>query len=234
MNNLYEYGGSCDVIIRCNGERTIGGKTYKAGEPYTILENVFCSLQYKNTLSDTSAKNNILATRIGMPDYVNISNVSLKDKITHLIAEQIPSQKIGHFCYCEAQNGIIWLPEKPLANNIYVYHQGNLITGWTLEEECLMGQDTFVDFEEYLIVYNTEAKNPCFDFTTPVYGYFSLEIIGKGNNDKISDQIYINIPAVSLMSVPIFDLVNGNILNVPLQFQCIHQNQQKPYFNVGE
>ena len=54
-NNLYEFGGSCDVIIRCNTDRVIGGTNYKANEPYTILKDVYCSLQYRNTLSASIA-----------------------------------------------------------------------------------------------------------------------------------------------------------------------------------
>ena len=77
------------------------------------------------------------------------------------------------------------------------------------------------------------SQKSCYDFTTPHYGYFTLEIIGKGNQDKISNQVYIKLPAVSLMSTPVFDLVNGNLLHAPLQFQCVHQNQQKSYFNIG-
>lgn len=232
MNNLYEFGGSCDVIIRCNSERTIGGKVYQANEPYTILENVYCSLQYKNITSDIGTKNNVIATRDGLPDFVNITNVTLTDKINCLIAEKIQPQTIGCVYYGEAYDNVIYLPEIPIVKSIFIYYKNNKIENYTVEQDKILGE--FVDGEEYLIFYEKISQHACFDFSTPHYGYFTLEIIGKGNQDKISDQVYIKLPAVSLMSVPVFDLVNGSVLNMPMQFQIIHQNQQKPYFNVGE
>ena len=232
MNNLYEFGGSCNVIIRCNSERTIGGKTYLANEPYTILENVYCSLQYKNTISEGGAKNNVLATRVGLPDFVNITNVVLNDKINCLIAEKISPQTIGHIYYCEAQDNTIWLPEAPIKDSVFVYYKNNKVNDFVIEEDKIIGD--FVDDEGYLVFYDIKSQYACFDFTTPHYGYFTLEIIGRGNQDKISDQVYIKLPAVSLMSVPVFDLINGTLLHAPLQFKCIHQNQQKPYFNIGD
>ena len=232
MNNLYEYGGLCDVIIRCNSDRTIGGKLYRANEPYTILEDVYCSLQYKNSSSDVAAKNNVMATREGLPNIVNITNVTLTEKVTCLIAEQIPPQNVGRIYNCEAQNNTIYLPEKAVENTVFIYYKNQRIEDFTLDGDKIIGN--FVDYQPYLVFYDAQSAGSCYDFTTPHYGYFTLEIIGRGNTDKVSNTIYIKIAAASLMSVPVFDLVNGNILHAPLQFQCIHQNQQKSYFNIGD
>ena len=231
MNNLYEFGGSCDVIIRCKSERYIGGRHYKENEPYTLLQDVMISLQYKNITSGDSAKNNIIATRQGLPDNVSITNVSLTDKIACLIAEKVQSQKIGK-TYCGiAENNTIYLPEIPLNDSVFIYNRNQRLDKFTIDKDKIIGD--FVDSESYLIFYDIMSDSSCFDFNTPHYGYFTLEIIGKGNKDKVSKDIYIKLPAVSLMSVPIFDLVDGNILHAPLQFQIIHQNQPKPYFNIG-
>ena len=231
MNDLYEFGGSCNVIIRCNSERKIGGVTYSANEPYTILENVFVNLGYKNITSQGNAKNNIVATRQGLPDTIDISNVVLTDKVSCLIAEKISSQTIGKYYYGTAEDGVIYLPEHPVDEQIFIYHRNSRLKDFVVQNDTVVGD--FIDQEQYLIFYNTIATNSCFDFETPHYGYFSLEIIGVGNTDKVSKEVYIRIPAASLMSVPIFDLVNGNILHAPLQFQIIHQNQNKAYFNIG-
>ena len=230
MNNLYEFGGTCDVVIRCKTARTIGGKTYQANEPYTILHDVYCNMQYKNIVSDGSAKNNIIYTRTGAPEIISFSGVTLTEKINDLIARRINSQLIGKTHTSMAQNGTLYLPETPVVDSIFVYHNNQSFTDFTVENDKLIG--AFESDTEYLIFYDVQSEYSCFDFTTPQYGYFILDIVGKGNKDKTSNDIYIRIPAASLMSVPVFDLVNGDILYAPMQFKCIDQHH-KPYFNVG-
>lgn len=230
MNNLYEFGGTCDVVIRCKTARTIGGKTYQANEPYTILNDVYCNIQYKNIVSDANAKNSVLYTRIGAPEVISFSGVTLTDKINDLIAERIENKPIGKIHTSIAQNNIIYLPESPIAGSVFIYANNQPFVDFVIEEHKIFGD--FAEGQEYLIFYDVETNNACFDFTTPQHGYFVLDIIGKGNTDKASNDIYIRIPAATIMSVPVFDLVNGDILHAPMQFKCIDQHH-KPYFNVG-
>lgn len=232
MNNLYEFGGLCDIIIRCASERRIGDKTYAANEPYTILEDVYCSLRYGIMASEANAKNNVIASRVGLPDYVDIRGITLTHKINNLIATQIEKNTISKIYHCAAENGIIWLPESNIVpESIFVYHHNERIVDFTLVGEQIQGA---LEDGEYLVFYEVLADNMCYDLTTPQYGYFALDIIGKGNTDKSSKNINIKIPAASLMSTPVFEFINGNILYAPLQFKIIHTNQKKPYFNVGD
>jgi hypothetical protein len=230
MNNLYEYGGSCDVIIRCNSERKIGNKTYKEGEPYTILKNVFCNLTYKNNTSEGFAKTNVLAAREGKPDIVNITNIVLNEKICDLIATR---QNTGIFLIhadCIADGNKLYLPETPDSSTVFVYDKNLNLIDCTVQEDTIVG--VFEEGEAYLVFYNKIIES-AFDFTTPHYGYFSLEIFGHGNINKGTGNIYMKFPAVSLMSVPVFNMVNGTILSAPLQFECIYKSQTDPYFGIG-
>lgn len=231
MNNLYEFGGSCDVVIRCNTRRKIGNSTYEINEPYTILRDVFVNINYSNITSESSARNNILAAKQGLPDSVLISNITLTDKVNCLIAEKISPKTIGKYYTATAENKTIYLPEIPVNNNIYVYNKNEPIRAFTRDGEKLVGD--FIDYETYLIFYEILSEKDCFNFDTPSHGYFCLEIYGKGNTDKVSEDVYIKIPAVSLMSVPVFDMVNGDILHAPMQFKIIHLNQEKSYYNIG-
>lgn len=233
MNNLYEFGGACDVIIRCNNERIIGGKTYKANEPYTILKDVFVSLGYKNITSDSGAKKNVIAHREGLPDIININGITLTTKVCDLIAERTREVRyINKVCECIADNGKIYLPETPADKTLFIYKNNELFTTFIIENDILKGE--FIEGQSYLIFYSVLSDNICFNFNVPSYGYFSLDIIGKGNVDKITQNVYLNFPAVSLISVPVFDLVNGTILNAPLQFECIHRGQKEAFFAVGD
>lgn len=232
MNNLYEYGDLCNVIIRCNSERKIGDTVYQANEPYTILEDVIVNLYYKTITSDASAKPNVIATREGLPDYISISNIALTDKLMCLLAEKQSHKPLSNFCHCEAWNGEIFLPHNNITN-VYIYdNEHNRVEGFTIQEDRLIG--SFIDGASYLVFYNYNSTNQCFTFDTPHYGYFTLEIFGKGNQDKKSTALYIKIPAASLMSVPVFDFVSGDILHAPLQWQIIHRGQEQSYFHIGE
>lgn len=233
MNNLYEFGSVCDVVIRCNSVRTIGNKTYAANEPYTMLKDVYCSLGYRSNNSSAEAKQNIGASRDGIIDSITISNIELTEKLCNLIAikKQEKTTK-GIYYLGVAEDGKIFLPSTPCDDNIFVYdEESNKIENVIYQDGCLIG--AFNNYQNYNIFYNVLISNS-FSFEVPTYGYFSLEIYGKGNNDKKTDDIYIKIPAASLVSIPNFDFTSGQVLNVPLQFVCIHHRQEQPYFNIGD
>lgn len=231
MNDLYEFGGACDVIIRCNSDRTIGGVEYKAGQPYTLLEDVYVQINYVNTSSNSNARMNVLSRREGLPDNISIMNVPLTEKVCNLVTTKINAKRITKTCKAEAIDGRIYLPEPVLQDTLYVYKGNKLLEGYTVDttNNMLVG-----DFEsgKYLIFYEVLSSDSCFDFTTPHYGYFCVEVWGKGNEDKTSTDLYIKLPACSLVTNGVFDLVRGNILNAPLVFTCIHQQQEMPYFSI--
>jgi hypothetical protein len=232
MNNLYEFGSACDVVIRCKSKRTIGGKTYEANEPYTILRDVYVSVGYRTIASQADTTSNILAYREGLPDVVSISNIELNTKICDLIAERAQIECVNKFCESIGTNGKLYLPETPYDSNIFIVHNNESITGFIKENDVLIGD--FVDGEQYLVFYTVAATGDAFKFEVPSYGYFSLDIVGKGNSNKQTQNIYITFPAVSLMSVPVFNMVNGTILNVPMQFECIHKCQKDAHFVIGD
>ena len=232
MNDLYEFGGLCDVVIRCCSARTIGGKNYIANEPYTKLEDVYVNIEYVTTSSEANAKQNILNTRVGLPNRVQILNTPLTKKVCDLITTSITAQTIGK-TYCgEASGNKIYLPETPCDNQLFIYDKEQRVDNFRVEG-YIITSDNFINGKQYLIFYNVLAEGNCFDFTTPHYGYFCLEITGKGNTDKTTTDMYIKIPAASLASTGVFDFVRGNILKSPLVFMCIHQNQEQAYFNIG-
>ena len=231
MNNLYEFGGVCDVIIKCHSARKIGNKNYSEGEPYTILKDVYVTLAYKNTTSSVEAKSNNVAYRKGLPDIVNIGGVTLTDKVCDLIATRCNNSIVTKTYEAIGDSTRIYLPEKYITGSVFVYHNNERFLDFTEAEDSLFGR--FMTGEKYLIFYSTKINNNCFEFETPSYGYFTLDIIGKGNLNKKTKDVYLNFPTVSLMSVPVFDMVNGNLLNSPLQFECIHRGQKAATFAVS-
>lgn len=234
MNNLYEFGGSCNVIIRCNSERTIGRKVYKVNEPYTILEDVLVDLRYTTLNSESSAKTNIIASKESYPNLINIHRITLTEKINDLIATRDTIQTVGDTYASYADNGVLYLPCAVVPSSLFVYANNELFTDYTVDisQDKLIGN--FNDDCQYLVFYDKQVSSPSFSMVTPHYGYFTLEIIGKGNTNKNSKDLYMKFPACSLMSPPTFNFISGDILNSPLQFQCIYKNQPLPYFNVQD
>ena len=231
MNNLYEYGNSCDVIIRCNIERVIEGKTYAAGEPYTILRDVFCSLVYKSNAAESRDVKNSIANREARPDMINLSNVVLSDKILNLIATKQPASKTLVHVEYRADKGVFYLPETSCSSVVYAYDSDLNPVNCRIDGDKVVGD--FIENEVYTIFYEKELSKS-FDFITPHYGHFSLEIVAKGNTDKNTSSMYMSFPAVSLMSMPVFNLRNDNILSAPLQFECVYKSQKNPCFGFED
>lgn len=230
-NNLYEFGGLCDVIIRCSSERTIGGKSYKKNEPYTILEDVYVDLQYNTNNTEEGGRKTALAARVGFPHTINIRGLTLTNKINNLIATKTSARSVSKVYDGIAYDGKIYLPEP--GDNIFVF-KGNSLIPAQLDEtkEIIYGE--LEEGTSYKIFYETIVSDCSYELETPQFGYFKIEVIGKGNTDKKTKTIYLSFPACSLVSTPVFNFVNGNILNSPLQFKCIYANQEMPYFNVEQ
>jgi hypothetical protein len=81
---------------------------------------------------------------------------------------------------------------------------------------------------EYLVFYQIECEGDKYSFEVPSYGYFSVEVFMKGNTNKISNDVYMHFDALSLATVPNFNIMNGGILNTPLVFNIIYSKQEEP------
>lgn len=232
FNDLYEFGGQCDVIVRSAYGTKINGVTYAENEPYTILKDVFVRLDYDSTESGATAKTNITASHAGYPDAISISNVQLTSKICDLIATNNNNVScISKYYEAESDGRAIYLPEEPIKDSVFIYYKGKRQEGFVVTDTAIYC-DYFVPGEKYLVFYDV-PMNTSYDFEIPHYPYFALDIIAKGNTNKRSENCYMKFPATALVAVPVFDLVNGSILNVPLKFICIYRNQKKPYFCIN-
>lgn len=220
MNNVYEYGGIADVLLRSKIEKEIGGVHYAANEPYTFLKDVTIQFQYEQTNAQNSGRKPIFAANNGRPFQLVINGVPLTQKIANLVLtndrnttykrtrrERIVCNENGELNLCYESVG-----------EIFVYN-ANM-------ERVL---DNFTPHEEYLVFYQQEiAYGDKYSFEVPLYPYFELDVFMKGNTNKIANDIYMHFDAASLASVPNFNIVSGGILNTPLVFNLIYVNQEEP------
>lgn len=220
MNNVYEYGGIADVLLRFKVEKEVGGVHYAANEPYTFLKDVTIQFQYEQTNAQSNARKPVFATNDGRPLQLIINGVPLTQKIANLV---LTSDKNSSYMRTRRErvicdtNGDLQLRYESFGD-IFVYDKNM--------ERII---DNYTPNEEYLVFYQQEVKQgDKYSFEVPFYPYFELDIFMKGNTNKITNDIYMHFDAASLASVPNFNIVNGGILNTPLVFNLIYVNQEEP------
>lgn len=234
MNNLYEYGGIADVLIKPNIDMVIGNRSYKANEPYTVLRNVQVNLLYEQISSDITAKKSISSSQIARPYQISINNITLTQKVCNLILTKAENDTYNKTINEKiiAEKGSLYLSDEPINDNIFVYDSSfSAISVENAEANVLSGD--FVDGQEYLVFYDITDSGNKYKLEIPHYPYFTFEITGKGNDNKMTSDIYFKFPAVSIVTVPNFNIVYNNILNSPLIANIIYLHQEEPTIIFG-
>ena len=235
MNNLYEYGGIADVLIKPNIDMIIGNKTYKANEPYTVLRDVQVNLLYEQTSSDIAAKKPVSSSQRAYPYQIAITNIQLTQKVCNLILTKQEDDKYIKTVNDKvvAESGNLFLSNEPVNTNIFVYDSS--FAAILIEETAanILTGSSLVEGEEYLVFYDIEDSGDKYKLEIPHYPYFTFEINGKGNNSGVTSNIYMKFPAVSIITVPNFNILTNNILNTPLVANIIYLNQEEPTIIIG-
>lgn len=234
-NKLYEFGGTADVILKSRIEQTINGVTYAANEPYTVFKDVSVELQYDsyttNGAGGISNKTN-LSIRQGQPTKIALFGCPLTDKVCNLIFTQEKETTYTETCHKTLvclEDGKLHLTTSNI-QSMFVYddeyNKVGVFAASDIAEQCVTGN--FVAGRRYLVFQTLVKTGKIYKFDMPIYPYFSLEIIGKGNTDKKTSGVYLNFDAVSLVSTPALDIISGGMLNAPLVFDIIYKNQKEP------
>ena len=229
-NNIYEFGGIADVILKFKTNKTVDGVSYQAGEPYTFLKDVDIRFVYDQESSLTGGKKNSLSANSGRPTQIAIGNIPFSRKIANLMLTQdnstLYTKTKREKIFCE-EEGKLMTHGVPTADTVFVYDSNFMrISVDTVEDSILYGN--FEVNMEYLVFYGELCTGDKYGFEIPHYPYFELDIFMKGNNNKISNTIYMNFPALGLVSVPNFNIISGGMLNTPLVFNVIYTGQPEP------
>ena len=225
---VYEIGSPCQVMISVNSERTIGGKQYSAGMPYTILKDVNVSLLYENVTSEQNAKVPIFAARNARPYQLNISNLPLKKKVFDLmLTEDRGDTYIKTWEVVNPATEFYVSKQIEQSKPVFVLDaDGNLLEVQSISGSRVILKEGIPEFISYF--YRSETASS-YSFEVPQFGYFSLDIHTVGNIDKNTSKCFMNFPAVSLISNPSFDFSKGaNIANTNLTFDIIYNRQPQP------
>ena len=225
-NEIYEFSGIVDVLLKCKVDVTIAGAQYKAGEPYTYLKDVDLHTQYNIHTAGGSGRMTAVNTREGEIDEINLLNVPLTTKIADLI---FTKDSNGHTeTYKETivcwEDGQLSLTKIPL-NGVFCYDdQFNLINITNIADQTVFG--AFEVNKEYLVFYNIHCDEFSYGFMSPIYPYFELQIFGKGNKDKSTRDLFMLFPKASLISNPRLNNLGGGIISTALTFKIVYAGKE--------
>ena len=211
MNNVYEYGGIADVLLRLKVEKEINGVHYSANEPYTFLKDVQINFLYEQNDAQSNGRKPVLSTNAGRPTQLSITGVPLTSKIADLILTREENTMYNRTRrekqYC-SQKGVLQLNYTPIDGSIYVYDEKFNKINVQYNGITITSADIELD-KTYLVFYQELFTGDKFNFEIPHYPYFTLDIFVKGNTNKISNDVYMHFDAASLNMVPNFNIING-------------------------
>lgn len=231
QNSLIEIGSKANVILKCNVATYINGTTYAAGEPYLYLQDVAIAIDYRNYDKNGSAIETVIANSTITPKKVSLSNVSFSRKICSLIAAFQNTNTAYNYTLFKtlvADGTSLYLTDAIDSTEAFYVYDSSFAkvanVSYATAPNSLTSAN-FVSGDQYLVSFFTPVVSTKFNLDQPCsLPYMSMEIQGIGNVDKISKKILIYFEKVSLNSMPQFNFMYDNVINVPLVFHIIKGN----------
>jgi len=229
-NDIYEFGGVADVLLKFKTDLEVCGTHYLTGEPYTYLKDVNIRFGYSQQDSLATARKNVLSANSARPNQISIGNVPFSQKIADLMLTRdeatLYSEARKNTISCE-KDGELIATGLPIEGTVFVYDKSFIrqeVNG--IDNSIIHGN--FEVGNTYLVFYQELATGAKYSFEVPHYPYFQADIFMKGNVNKITNDVYMHFDALSLISVPNFNIISGGMLNTPLVFNVIYQSQPEP------
>lgn len=198
--NTYKLGNKVTGIIRAYSSGKIGDMVMDyENQPYTIIKSVTANLGFTDI--DTTAKSSFtqLAYNNSKLSQVQISDVTLNDKILNLIFLKSEDKLVSKIENQIADdNNLIYLT--PIANEVYqvfVYDSnGELdqaIGTHNTDEPIVVSEPN----KDYLICYQYEALKG-YSLDKPENMYFTLDLLVTGNKEDNTSNMNIHIEKCAL------------------------------------
>lgn len=232
QNSLIEIGSKADVIIRFKSATNINGRAYKPNEPYLFLKDVSVWINYSNQDKTGSTDINVVAHSDIKPRTVSISSVPFSRKLASLLAtyegqvEFYPT--MARTLMANRENGdpegiIFLVDEFAETKDWFVLDQNfDLVEDVVYDEDLnALKSENFIDSNQYYISFASVRNGNKLSLKKPAIPYMSMEIQGIGNIDKETKRVVMYFDKVSLNSLMYFTFIQGEMINVPLEFHII-------------
>lgn len=234
-NSLIEIGSKANVILRFKTPIEVNGVRYEANEPYLFLKDVNVVVDYRKQDAVAATNKNVMAYSNIKPRSVAIGGMSFSRKLAALLASfsgtnetynptifrTLAAEKVS-----TDSEGIIFLTDEfDAAKSFFVMDDKmDKIDATKVTYDAAMNaliSSEFEDNKRYLISFSSVKIGTKFNLNKDHVPYMSLEIQGTGNIDKITKEVVMYFDKVSLNSEIQFTFIQGDLINVPLEFYII-------------
>lgn len=229
MNQLYEFGSTVDIIIRAKNEIKIGDRTYERDEVCAMFEDIGVLFNYsQKDVAISGSKIAYNGYRNNLPQSITTTFVPITTMLADLMLEN-------------AEDGsLIQAKEKRVSDSegtiilranaqkgLFVYDaNGNKVTYTrNFNPRVIEGLNPTT---AYTILYLTEKNNQVFGLEQCHRPYFEVELVGRGNTDKKTNEIHFLFPSVKIDIDPNLTLTGEGIIGTTLTFNIIYNGQPKP------
>lgn len=213
---MYNFNGRTNVYLKALSDTKLLDKEFKAGDVVVAFTDVDATLtnNTRDKVIEQGTKN-ILSVSFQELDVLSIQGIANKEEYNYIFFSGKEQKEVEYIQHYEAVGNSIFLNEDP--NSILkIESQDNENISFdktTGEVTSLQGElpsDLFV---------TVKNKGEILDRKDINIGYLSCQIVVQGErNDEISTMI-VDLPKVSILSRPIFEV--GNSYRTPLELKII-------------
>ena len=233
QNSIIEIGSKANVILRFKAKTCINGKTYDANEPYLYLKDINVLINYTNFDKTGSSIKNIVANSDIKPRTVSMGGITFSRKLASLLASFESENQ--NYNYTIFESLIADKPEGELEGTLflrkdlnpaaeYFVYDSNFNKVGNLTYDADMNAIISPDLKgnsKYLVSFSSVKIGSKLNLNKPSVPYMSLEIQGIGNINKTKKSVLMYFDKVSLNSILEFTFIQDDMINVPLQFHII-------------
>lgn len=233
-NNLLEFGGAGSLIATAICDFEDNGIFYKKGDIVLDLEDVFINFNYStNTKQVTSKRRNAYYNEYYLSS-LSIDVAPLNFQTQKLFANMTQNNiNIMVHEKPEAMRGMLLLVGQ-VANSDNIYIPGiNNFDVKTNNNISIITSLEFKDSEKYDVYYEETVNCNSIDLDNADSNlpYLKLQILFKGNEDKLTAKSIIIVDKAYLRLTPLFNLHKNSVSRVKLLFIVI-DSENNPTLNV--
>lgn len=229
MSQLYEYGSTMDIIVRAKNQIKIGDRTYEQDETCAIFENVGIRFNYsQKDVIMSGAKVAYSGYRNNLPQSITTTFVPITTMLADLMLENAETATLiqtKEKRTSDSEGKIIL--RASAERGLFVYDADGNKVEYVYDAVSRVISD-LNPTTTYTITYLTAKTNKIFGLEQCHRPYFEVEIVGKGNTDKKTNEIHFLFPSVKIDIDPNLTLTGEGIIGTTLTFNIIYTGQPQP------
>lgn len=215
LNNVFAYGSTVNVLLKCYVDMTINGKNFKAGEPYTLLKGVHANIASQTYTSATSTDAPKAAalrttTQSNYMYQLTFSGITLTDKIRALFFNS--ADKIINTDIIVLEHEVTKIEVTPV--DIWFYIDGVLATtNDYIYENGWFTINNYNTSKKYQVMITYEDAS-FMKLSPEMLPYFSAVIYGVGNTSGQTSDYRFVFDKLALLPDAAFDSQSQNQIDI--------------------